>query len=196
MIRSGETGDWIGTFEGHKGAVWSACLNAPATHAVRQPPTSHEPYLSAAGAPWGGSPAPSRARSSATIVCRPAGTATDHGGRLPTLGLVLLRQKRVLLVGGLTCAPNRKLPSQATASADFSARVWNAISGEEVLQFTHKHIVRTCCFSQDSRKLITGGQEKIIRMYDLMQPDSEPYTMEASPPAATHSRCACRQHLS
>ena len=68
---------------------------------------------------------------------------------------------------------------QATASADFSARVWNAITGEEVLQFTHKHIVRTCCFSDDSKKLLTGGQEKIIRLFDLMQPDSEPYVMEA-----------------
>jgi len=95
MIRSGETGDWIGTFEGHKGAVWGASLNPPATRA-------------------------------------------------------------------------------ATCSGDFSAKVWDALTGDELLELKHRHIVRSCDWSPDSVNLVTGGKEAKLRLYDLHQPESEP----------------------
>jgi len=95
MIRSGETGDWIGTFEGHKGAVWGAALNIEATRAV-------------------------------------------------------------------------------TCSADFSAKVWDAITGDELLELKHRHIVRAADWSQDSATLVTGGKEAKLRVFDMNQPEVEP----------------------
>lgn len=88
MLRDGVTGDWIGSFLGHKGAVWSARMNENATKAV-------------------------------------------------------------------------------TASADFTAKVWDTYNGDELLSLPHNSIVRSADFSHSSEHIVTGGQEKILRQFSI-----------------------------
>lgn len=95
MLRIGDTGDWIGTFSGHKGAVWCARLNEDASKAV-------------------------------------------------------------------------------TASADFTVKVWDTYTGTVQHTFPHKHVVRTVDISPDGRWVVSGGNEKIIRVFDLEAPGQKP----------------------
>ncbi|KAJ2724432.1 hypothetical protein GGI07_001944 [Coemansia sp. Benny D115] len=89
ILREGPTGDWLGTFLGHKGAVWSAVLSYDTTKAV-------------------------------------------------------------------------------TASADYTTKVWNAITGQELLSLPHEHIVKSADFADDqATQVLTGGRDKQVRLFDL-----------------------------
>ena len=108
IIRSADSGDWIGTFEGHRGAVWKFRLNAAADQAV-------------------------------------------------------------------------------SASADFSAKVWDAIRGVEVASFDHKHIVKAAEFSPDGRAIVTGGHEKLLRIFDLEKPQEAPTVLSGHTKPISHA---------
>jgi serine-threonine kinase receptor-associated protein len=107
MLRDGQTGDWIGTFLGHKGAVWQARLSPNASTA-------------------------------------------------------------------------------ATASADFTAKVWDTKSGELLYILQHDHIVRAIAYPFDnSGMLATGGFEKKLRIFDLQEQkqDGSPTSANSTPVA-------------
>lgn len=98
MLRQGDTGDWVGTFEGHKGAVWGVDLNSNATKA-------------------------------------------------------------------------------ASGAADFSAKIWDAVTGEETATLAHNHIVKSVNFSGDSHLLATGSNDKKLRIFDLENHADGPLTI-------------------
>lgn len=54
----------------------------------------------------------------------------------------------------------------------FFSKIWNAESGDEILSLPHKHIVKSVDFSKDSSQLLTGSNEKLLRVYDLNTPES------------------------
>jgi len=93
MLREGSSGDWIGTFVGHKGAVYCTRLNLACTQAV-------------------------------------------------------------------------------SASADYTAKIWDAMSGDELMTLEHKHIVKTAAFAKDGVRLYTAGNEKKLRIFDLNKPEN------------------------
>ncbi|KAK9477927.1 WD40-repeat-containing domain protein [Lipomyces japonicus] len=91
MLRDGVTGDWIGTFIGHKGATWSAKFSSDAKLSI-------------------------------------------------------------------------------TASADYTAIVWDTFSGKALSTLGHNHVVRTASFApahSQAAYAVTAGNEKKIRIWDL-----------------------------
>jgi serine-threonine kinase receptor-associated protein len=115
------TGDWIGTFIGHKGAVWCTKLSRDTTTAA--------------------------SGSADFTACVPLNAFID------SFFLKILSNYR---------------------------KIWNADDGKPLHSFPHNHIVRSVSLSPDARHLLTGGQEKKVRVFDLNRPEAEPDVLTES----------------
>jgi WD40 repeat protein len=52
------------------------------------------------------------------------------------------------------------------------SKIWDTYSGQPLHSFPHNHIVRSVAISPSH--LLTGGQEKKVRIFDIGRPDAEP----------------------
>lgn len=59
-----------------------------------------------------------------------------------------------------------------------SSKVWDTYTGQCLHSFPHNHIVRTVALSSNSSHLLTGGQEKKARIFDINRPDAPPDFLE------------------
>lgn len=53
-------------------------------------------------------------------------------------------------------------------------KIWDTYSGNPLQSFPHNHIVRSVALSPSAFHLLTGGQEKKVRIFDLNRPDADP----------------------
>lgn len=169
MLRNGANGDWIGTFQGHKVSLISG------SHA----PSIEYPYLAMCRALSATAlcafMAPQRVTGmrSAMWPCVLNSTAV-LGSRLGVCSCHRRACCDVVLVRLLgfqgavwSCVLNSTAMLAATASADFSAKLWDAITGNELHTLQHSHIARVCQFAERSSQLITGG----VRLPLSISPD-------------------------
>jgi serine-threonine kinase receptor-associated protein len=52
-----------------------------------------------------------------------------------------------------------------------NSKVWDTYTGDILASFPHQHIVRGCDFSGDGSRIVTGGMEKKLRIFDLNRDD-------------------------
>jgi WD40 repeat protein len=51
-------------------------------------------------------------------------------------------------------------------------KLWDAEKGIELQTFAHKHIVKSVDFNRQGTLLLTGSNEKLLRIFDLGKPEA------------------------
>ncbi|KAF2139075.1 uncharacterized protein K452DRAFT_255173 [Aplosporella prunicola CBS 121167] len=158
MLRDGVTGDWIGTFIGHKGAVWQARLSSDAT-------------LAATGS----------ADFSAKVWDTHTGEALhtlQHNHIVRAVAFPAQARPQILATGGAEkklrifdlsrssgsgSNSSASSPTGTGAGADAAA----AAPSYEIGPGVHEGTIRSIVWANDLNVLITASEDKKIRWWDL-----------------------------
>ncbi|EGP89277.1 unnamed protein product [Zymoseptoria tritici ST99CH_1A5] len=151
MLRDGLTGDWIGTFIGHKGAVWSARLSDDAT-------------LAATGS------ADFSAKVWDTFTGQTLHTL-QHNHIVRAVAFPPQEKPQVLATGGM----EKKLRifdlSHTGDDNSSTSEITNGSSPEpssyEIGAGEHQGAIKSIIWSRDPNVLITAADDKKIRWWDL-----------------------------
>jgi WD40 repeat protein len=57
----------------------------------------------------------------------------------------------------------------ATGSDDGSARVWDLVSGRQLLEVRHDEVVAEVVFSPDGTRLATGSYDRSVRIWSVAE---------------------------
>lgn len=154
MLRDGLTGDWIGTFIGHKGAVWSARLSEDASLAA----TGSADFSAKVWDTFTGETLGTLQHNH--IVRAVAFPPGQRPGVLATGGME--KKLRVFDISRLGNAENGVSPTESGA---------NGISSEcpsyEIGSGNHQGAIKSIIWSRDPNLLITAADDKLLRWYDL-----------------------------
>lgn len=172
MLRDGITGDWIGTFLGHKGAVWQARLSTDATIA-----------------------ATAAADFSAKVWDTHTGECLhtlQHSHIVRAVAFPLQPSPQVLATGGFekklrifdlsrsNSGSNSSSPTLSSTTGDNGAGA-QSVTSYEIGPGAHGGTIKSIVWNQDYNILTTAAEDRKVRWWDLRSrhPVME-YTVEGS----------------
>eukprot|EP01012_Entosiphon_sulcatum_P037826 TRINITY_DN4874_c0_g1_i1.p1 TRINITY_DN4874_c0_g1~~TRINITY_DN4874_c0_g1_i1.p1 ORF type:complete len:278 (+),score=49.07 TRINITY_DN4874_c0_g1_i1:278-1111(+) len=75
---------------------------------------------------------------------------------------------------------NNDLTKLATGSGDYSAKIWNALDGSDLVTWPHPRCVKSVDWREigGNSDIVTGSMDKTIRFYDVNRADAQPIVFE------------------